>query len=201
MKTLFTLTTLLFLFTQTFLVAQISNTSDYLVISGDTLYGNIKHINENGANPKYYKKIRLTETNGNQKKHKKTDVSAFRVNGVNYEGFWLNQSSEKMVFINPRYDINPQNGERYFLREISKGKLSHYHLEWFEQGESRLMWMDLLKKEEDPFFIRATQGLFGLKKKVLINYFQNCPDLKEQIEQKQLNSVEQVVDFYNNYCL
>ena len=123
------------------------------------------------------------------------------MNGVNYEGFWLNQSSEKMVFINPRYDINPQNGERYFLREISKGKLSHYHLEWFEQGESRLMWMDLLKKEEDPFFIRATQGLFGLKKKVLINYFQNCPDLKEQIEQKQLNSVEQVVDFYNNYCL
>lgn len=200
MKILYFLTT--FLLIQPFLIAQPYNTLDYLVLNnGDTLYGRVKHVNQKGVNNKYYKKIRLTNTNGNQKKYNRTDVSAFRVNIINYEGFWLNQSSEKIVFNNPRYDINSQKGEKYFLRVISKGKLSHYHLEWWEQGESGLMWMDLLKKEEDSFFIRATQGLFGLKKKVLINYFQNCPKLKEQIEQKQLKNIEQVVTFYKNYCL
>ena len=202
MKNLLTLTNLLllFLFSQTFLFAQKSHTSDYLVlISGDTIHGDIQHVNDNKTT--YYKKIRLTETNGNKKKYKRKDVLSFQVNNTIYEGFWLSQSSEKMALFNSRYTINSKNGERYFLRVISKGVLSHYHLEWFEQGESGVMWMDLLKKENEPFFIRATQGIFGLKKKVLIKYFQNCLNLKEQITQKQLKTVAQVVDFYNNYCL
>lgn len=200
MKNLLTLIILLFLFSQTILCAQKSHTSDYLVlITGDTLHGNIQHINDNKT--KYYKKIRLTETNGNQKKYKRKDVRSFQVNNTIYEGFWLSQSSEKISRFNPRYNINSKNGERHFLRLISKGALSHYHLEWWEQGASGLMWMDLLKKENELFFIRATQGIFGLKKKVLIKYFQNCLNLKEQITQKQLKTVAQVMDFYNNYCL
>jgi hypothetical protein len=201
-KTLFTITTVLLLSTQASLVAQTSNTLDYLVLNiGDTLYGNVKHIDQRGLNPKYYKKIRLTDTYGKQKKYKRKVVSAFRVNNTSYEGFWLNQSSQKIIFLNPKYDINPQKGEKYFLRVVSKGKLSHYELEWWDQEESTLLRMDLLKKEEDQFFIRATQGLLGLKRKVLVNYFPNCPDLKEQIKQRQLKEVWQVVDFYNSNCI
>lgn len=199
MKILFFFTALLF--TQTFLVAQNSNTLDYIVLNNnDTLYGSVKHVNQKSVNPEFYKKIRLTNTNGHKKKYKRKDVSAFRVNTINYEGFWLSQSSEKIVFINPRYDINSQNGEQYFLRVISKGELSHYHLEWWDYESTGLMWMDLLKKKKDQFFIRATQGFFGLKRKVLINYFLNCQDLKEQIKQKKLKNVQQVVDYYNTYC-
>jgi hypothetical protein len=201
-KTLFTITTVLLLSTQASLVAQTSNTLDYLVLNiGDTLYGNVKHIDQRGLNPKYYKKIRLTDTYGKKKKYKRKVVSAFRVNNTSYEGFWLNQSSQKIIFLNPKYDINPQKGEKYFLRVVSKGKLSHYELEWWDQEESTLLRMDLLKKEEDQFFIRATQGLLGLKRKVLVNYFPNCPDLKEQIKQRQLKEVWQVVDFYNSNCI
>lgn len=201
-KTLLAITTVLLLSTQTSLVAQTSNTLDYLVLnSGDTLYGTVKHIDQSGVNPKYYKKIRFTDTYGKQKKHKRKDISAFRVNNTDYEGFWLDQSSQKMVLLNPKYDIDPQNGEKYFLRVVGKGKLSHYELEWWDQGESALLWMDLLKKEEDQFFIRATQGLLGLKRKVLVNYFLNCPDLKEKIKQRQLNEVGQVVSFYNSNCI
>jgi hypothetical protein len=70
-----------------------------------------------------------------------------------------------------------------------------------EQGDAALMYMDLLKKEGDAFFIRATQGLLGLKRKALINYFSNCQDLREQIERKQLSEVWQVVNFYNENCI
>ncbi|MGB5820847.1 MAG: hypothetical protein WBG90_15285 [Saonia sp.] len=196
-----TITMVLLLATQTSLVAQTNNTSDYLVlIAGDTLYGTVKHINQSGLNPRYYKKIRFMDTNGKRRKYKRKDVSAFRVNHTNYEGFWLNQSSQKIVLLNPKYDIDPQNGEKYFLKVLSKGKLSHYELEWWEQGEPELSWMDLLKKEEDGFFMRATQGLLGLKRKVLANYFLNCPDLMEKIKQKELNKVWEVADFYNSNC-
>ena len=79
MKTLFTITTLLLLSTQTSLVAQTSHTIDYLVLNvGDTLYGKVKHIDEGSVNPKYYKKIRFTDTHGKQKKYKRKDISQKR---------------------------------------------------------------------------------------------------------------------------
>ena len=201
MKIVFTITTLLLLSTQASLLAQPGNTSDYLALnSGDTLFGTVKHVDQRGMSPKFYKKIRLTDSRSKRKKYKRNDVSAFRVNNTSYEGFWLYQSSQLIVFLNPKYDIDSQNGERYFLRVISKGQLSHYLLEWWDQEGSSLSWMDLLKKEEDQYFLRATQGIFGLKRKALANYFFNCPDLKDQIEQKRIKEVWQVVDFYNRNC-
>jgi len=201
-KLLFVIITTLLLSSQTYVFAQTNNTLDYLVLNtGDTLYGTVKYIDISGATPKYYKKIRLTDTYNHSHKYLRKDVSAFRVNNTNYEGFWLNQSSQNVMVLNSKYEINPKNGEKYFLKVVSKGTLNHYELEWWEQGESALSWMDLLKKEEDPFFIRATQGILGLKRNVLINYFSNCPDLKEQIKKKQLNKVWEVVDYYNSNCI
>ncbi|WPP49687.1 hypothetical protein [Catalinimonas niigatensis] len=201
-KTLLAFITLCLFSLQTSLSAQDSDAQDYLVLNmGDTLYGNIKHIDESGTIRKYYKKIRFTDRYGKQKKYKRKEVSAFSVNNTHYEGFWLNQSSQKIILVNPRYDIDAKNGEQYFLKVMRKGKLSHYQLEWFEQGESLLSGMDLLKKEGDPFFIRATQGLLGLKRKVLLDYFSDCAKLQEQIKERQLNEVGQVVDFYHTHCI
>lgn len=181
--------------------AQSNINLDFLVTnSGDTLYGKVRYIDRSHLNPKYYKKIRFIDNSGQKKKFKKKDISAFRVNNIIYEGFWLNQTSKKFQLLNPKYDIDIRNGEKYFLKLVSKGHLSHYELEWWEQGESTLLWMDLLKKEEDQFFIRATQGLFGLKMKVLSDYFSNCLKLKEKIIKKDFNKIWQIVDFYNKQC-
>ena len=192
---------LLMLLAETPLMAQ-ATSKDYLVLAaGDTLYGHVDPIDERGPGFKYYKKIRFTGPGGKKKKYKREDVSAFRVKNENYEGFWLSQSSQKILLLNPRYDIDPRDGEKHFLRVVSKGELSHYLLEWWEQGESLLMSMDLLKKEEDFFLMRVTQGLLGLKRKVLISYLQDCQQLTERVEQKQLNTVREVVDFYDENCL
>jgi hypothetical protein len=182
--------------------AQTYDALDYLMLkTGDTIYGNIEYKKESGVNYKFLKKIRLTNTLGEQKRYKRDQVIAFRTNNIVYEGFWLNQESEHLVLLNPRYEIDDKNADYYFLKVMSKGTLSYYQLEWWEQGESLLMSMDLLKKVKDPFFIRATQGLFGLKRKVLSSYFNECPDLVEKIQQKQLNQVFQVVDYYNSNCV
>ena len=181
--------------------AQTNLSLDYIVLNtGDTLYGKVQHINQRKVTPRFYKKIRLINTRGKQKKYKRADVAAFRVSNVNYEGFWLSQTSRGVVVVNPRYDIDPQNGEKHFLRVINKGKLSHYYLEWWEQGDAGSNWMDLLRKEKDQFLMRATQGLLGLKRKTLAKYFLDCPKLSQQITKRQLRKVEEVVNFYNNHC-
>ena len=201
MKTKFVIFFLLLVSIQALSVAQTNVNSDYLVVTnGDTLYGIVKYIDSKSVHPKYYKKIRLIDISGHKKKFKKKDVSAFRVNNTIYEGFWLNQSSEKFQLLNPKYDIDTRNREQYFLKLVNKGNLSHYELEWWEQGESTLLWMDLLKKDEDDFFIRATQGVFGLKRKVLLDYFFNCLKIQEKINQKDLNKVWKIVDYYNKQC-
>jgi len=184
------------------LFAQDNEQLDYIVLNiGDTLYGDVRYIDERGANREFYKKIRLTNVDGKRGKYKRIDVSAFRANNFNYESFWLHQSSQKFMLVNPKYDIDPKNGEQHFLKVVINGKLSHYELEWFDQGNTTLLSMALLKKEKDEFFIRADQGLLGLKRKALLNYFFNCPKLKEGINKKQLNKVWQVVDFYNSNCV
>ena len=185
----------------TTLSGQADHHGDYLILNvGDTLYGKVEHINRRGASANFYKKIRVTNAKGKRKKFKRGDVESFRVDGVRYEGFWLSQSSDRIVLINPKYDIDRENGERYFLRIISLGRLSHYQLEWWEQGEASINWMDLLIKWEDAYFIRSTQGIFGLKKKTLSKYFDDCPELVRQIESKELKKVPEVVNFYNSYC-
>lgn len=47
--------------------------------------------------------------------------------------------------------------------------------------------------------VRATQGIFGLKKKLLSNYFKECPELVEKINNKKMKSVEDVLTFYNTW--
>lgn len=206
-KKLYSATTLYLLITvtifslQTSLFAQGNEKLDYIVLyAGDTLYGKVQYIDE-GIPRKFYKKIRLTTSDGKRRKQKKKNVASFRVNKINYESFWLSQTSQRFSLVNPKYNIEQNNGEQYFLKVVSKGNLDHYELEWIEQGETALLSMALLKKEEDSFFIRADQGIIRLKRKVVLDYFSNCPKIIEAIYQNQLKDVWEVVDFYNKNCV
>lgn len=192
---------LLLLASVKFAAAQVDSSAGYLILNnGATLYGKVEHINVKSVSPQFYKKIRFTSTDNRRRKYKPEDVAGFKIGNTTYEGFWLHQTSRKIQLVNPIYDIDENNGERYFLKVIKKGSLSHYQMEWFEQGESTLWWMDLVKKENDLFLMRATQGLLGLKRKALADYFKDCPDLVKRINEKELNKVSEVIEFYNTTC-
>ncbi|MEN1784190.1 MAG: hypothetical protein AAGF77_03535 [Bacteroidota bacterium] len=174
---------------------------DYLVLrTGDTLYGKVGYIREDKPNSGFFKKIRLTTTTGKRKKIKREAIACFKAKGFYYEGFWLRQSSGINSLFRPRYYIDNYEGTFDFLRVVTKGALSHYELEWFDQGNSTLWSMALLKKEGDSYFIRADQGLFGLKRKTLTQYFQDCSELSTALSQKKIKEVYEVIDFYNDYC-
>lgn len=185
-----------------FLFSQNTNQQDYIVLyTGDTLYGKVEYINK--SKREFYKKIRITDANGKRKKYKRKQIFAFKKDNFNYLNFRLKQPSRSFSFeslVNTIYNINIKNGEHYFLKVIEDGNLSQYELEWFEQGEARLHIITLFKKANDNFFVRADQGIFGLKTKVLDNYFHDCPKLKLKIKDRTLKKPSEVVGFYNKNC-
>ena len=192
--------TLIFFTLSTSIFAQGNKNLDYLALYvGDTLYGKVEYIAERIPR-EFHKRIVVITTDGRVKKYKRKNVASFKVENNIYESFLLSQTAEKFRLVDPKFNIDNNNGKQYFLKVISKGNLSHYELEWIEQGEAALRSMDLLKKNTDLFFIRATQGVFGLKRKVTLDYFFNCAKIKEAISQKQVSDVRDVVDFYNKHC-
>lgn len=202
MKCIFSTLTVLYLSWQMSLHGQGNSAGGYLVLAeGDTLYGEVQYIDESSVHRDFYKKIRFTDLSGRRSKFKRNRVTAFRTGDADYESFWLDESAEDAFSFNIRYHMNHRTGDQYFLKVIQRGVLSHYELEWFEQGDAHLMSMDLFKKADDSFFVRATQGLLGLKKKVLRNYFSDCPELVGHIDRKLLKSTDEVAAFYNRNCI
>lgn len=178
-----------------------SRSVDYIVLNtSDTLYGKVQHINEKRFSPEYYKKIRFTNQQGKQKKFKRKDVLAFKVDDQLFEGFWLKESTQNGLFGTFTYNIDINNGKRIFLRVLHRGTLNHYELGWWEQGESLFLTMELFKKQHDGFLIRADQGILGLKRKSLIRYFEGCPELINQIENKKVKNTSEIISLYENKC-
>lgn len=89
------------------------------------------------------------------------------------------------------------NGKPEFLRVVISGPVSYYIYDFQEQGEQLIQDIDYLQKGDNGALIRVTQGLFGLKKKKLASLFNDCPELVEKIENKEVNHVFEIVDFYN----
>lgn len=180
--------------------AQAKSNADFVVLhTGDTLFGKVSHINTSGVSDTYYKKIRLTELNGKRRKISRKKICAFRSNNMNYEAFLLKETT-RIFRLNTTYSIVNKKGKLHFLKVISKGALSHYQLEWIEQGTSNIQSMDLLIKTNDLFFIRATQGIMGIKSNVLIEYFADCPLIQSEISKKKFSSISEITQFYNSVC-
>jgi hypothetical protein len=91
------------------------------------------------------------------------------------------------------------DGEYEFLRVVSEGPVSHYAFELQEQGEQLVLDIAYLRKENSSTLQRADQGIFGLKRKRLSQFFADCPPLVEKIQNKELKQVFEVVNFYNEW--
>ncbi|MGB3152296.1 MAG: hypothetical protein WBB27_16695 [Maribacter sp.] len=86
-----------------------------------------------------------------------------------------------------------------FLLLKSEGAVSHYSY-YFEPDPASRMILDIdYLQKGNGLLIRATQGVFGLKRKRLASFFSDCPELVEKIENKEYKYVFQIVDFYNDW--
>lgn len=187
------------------LLLQISNSTVYsqktyypgyvVLNSGDTLHGSV--MDRNIQKGDLYEKIRFKTENTRIKRYSANDIIAYTSNGVLFESKWYYEEFELFKF---KYLNQPGIGEKVFLKVIAKGRLSCYIIEYVDPENDYFDGFELFLRDGDDYFQRATQGIFGLKKKRLSEYFTDCPVLVKKINSKVLKTPLEVLNYYNTRC-
>jgi len=168
----------------------------YIILNnGDTLTGVVR--DRDLSRGVLYKKIRFREGKARTKRFSPYQIKGYGIENAEYESMWFEEYSEffRFYYYN-RYGV----GEKEFMRVLEKGPLSCYYREYIDFDSGYPDGYYLYKREGEDYFERATQGILGLKKKRLAEYFRDCPSLVEQIQSGEIKNPLEVVSFYNNNC-
>ncbi len=166
--------------------------------NGKTLYGEIRDRKVTNTGTKLYTKIRFRDSSGKRKKYSPDDIKGYTIGENEYESLWYHESN--VLFIT--YWISKKGkGDKIFLKVLKKGFLTCYFYEYVDNDSGYIDGYELFKRKNDAYFMRATQGIFGLKKNRLGEYFDDCPVLVKKIENGTIKTPLQVVDYYNNRCI
>jgi hypothetical protein len=159
----------------------------------DTLTGLIK---DRTAPPftKIYKRIRLKDGGLFPKKFSPSKIRKYCTAEGCYESIWLDV---ERVFFRETYHSRSGRGEKVFMKMALDGFLSLYYLEFIDGDSGNLDYIELLKRKDEEYLIRVSQGIF-LRKQALIDYFHDCPELAERIERNEIKTPGDIVRFYNS---
>ncbi|PCE66659.1 hypothetical protein [Sediminicola luteus] len=184
-----------FLFVLLSVTAQDGYKEGFVVLNnGDTLYGKIM---DRKAEPfgGLLTKIRYQGEAG-KKRFASKKIQAYKRGNDLFVRLALKPSGS---FFNEAYRID-SSGEFAFVKQLCTGRAIHYQIEYRDHESGYIDTIDYFRKANQPELVRVTQGVFGLKKKVLSRFFSDCPNLVKDINDKRLNLPNEVIAFYNNQC-
>lgn len=171
----------------------------YLVsLNGDTLRGWVKDRSP-GPFEELYSRIRFRPGGrGRTQKYSAEAVRGYASGSRVYESVPLREESS---FFRLRYYVDP-GAEKGFLQVVRRqGPLTWYHREFVHDDNHYVDFVPLFHREGAPEMVRVTQGVFGLKRERLMEYFEDCPELVGAVANRDLNGIEEVYHFYLNRCL
>ena len=159
------------------------------VIAGDV--ANVKH----GFRDQFLESVRVKPGGkGPAKKYKPHKISGYTMGERQFVSWRVKRNN---ALFKEMYAIDA--GRNYKIFEIQlAGQLSIY-LDYFVDDDLQIHTAPFFLKENDFVMVRATQGMFGLKRQLLSAYFQDCPPLVKLIQEKRINTVEEVARYYNHY--
>lgn len=170
----------------------------YVILNtGDTLSGMVCDRKATATGTKLYSKIRFRGDEGVREKFTAYDIKGYAVGNSLYESMWYHES---MAFFIMSYTSRRGVGKKIFLQVVRRGYLTCYYKEYVDGDSGYVDGFELFKRPGDAYFMRATQGIFGLKKKRLTEYFSDCPSLVKKINTGQITCPVEVVDYYNSRC-
>jgi len=165
--------------------------------NNDTLYGYVKD-RDPVPYGSIYNKVRFKDNPKAffAKKYSPDDIFAYKCGEFIYESLWYKIETN---FIFEEYKSIPGFGEKKFFKVILKDYLSYYQLEYNDSESNYVDAIDLFKRQDDNYFVKVTQGIFGLKKNKLMAYFRDCPELAGKIQSKQITNPLDVAIYYNTW--
>ncbi len=168
----------------------------YIITNGgDTLTGLVKDRKPPPFG-KIYKKIYFKKPKSGRKKYGPNQIKGYRMGSTEFESLWLEDSYE---FFQQKYTSIPNRGEQQFLKVIVRGYLSYYQLEYMDSESDNIDVVPLFKRSDESSLVRVTQGIFGLKKKKLSAYFQDCPRLVDKIVAGEIKDPVEIAYYYNHF--
>jgi len=171
-------------------------TRGYIItIEGETIDGWVKD-RSSGSFMELYKKIRFkADDAGLSRRYSAEDILAYGAGKQHFESLPIYEESAFFTF---RYYLH-ESHKRSFLKLIAWDKdLSYYHWEYVDDESNYLDYIPLFYRDGSDEMVRVTQGVLGLKRKRLTEYFQDCPELVMAIHEKKLKCSWDVYDFYIN---
>lgn len=160
---------------------------------GDTLYGKVQDRND----WELFRRIRFKGEKGKTKRYAAKDLQGYTMGIHTFESKWFAEESE---FLRTSYYNRKGYGERVFLKVLHRGPLNVYAREFFYDDNSVANQYELFQRQGETAMQRATQGVFGLKKKRLASYFWDCPTLAEKIADGSLKGPLEVARYYALLC-
>jgi hypothetical protein len=162
----------------------------------DTLYGKIKD-SKPGPFAVLYKKIRFKEEGALfTKRYTAEKIKGYKAGIRVYESIALEMESR---LFRTRYLISPSS-PKSFLKVVHSGKLSYYHWEYLDSESKTIDYIPLFHIDGRDEMVRVTQGILGLKREALSEYFNDCPTLVQKIQKREIRTPEEVIDLYGNIC-
>lgn len=167
--------------------------SGYIVTNAnDTLNGLVKDRKEPPFG-KLYDKV-IFKKGRKKKKYGPNEIIAYSRGDNQFESLWIQDNTYPFQ---AKYLSSPGYGKKSFLKVIVKGYLSYYHWEFEDSESDYIDVIGLFKREGEDSFARASQGIFGFKKKYLAKYFRDYPALVLKIERGELKDPIEIVRIYN----
>mgnify|MGYP001821391952 FL=1 len=171
--------------------------SGYIItLEGDTLPGLVR---DRSAEPfvEMYRRIHFKATKKSKRKFGPEDLLGYAIGNRIYESVPVREDA---AFFRFRYYVDP-GAEHTFLRVIRRqGPLTWYEQEFVYDDNDYVDSYPLFFREGSPEMVRVTQGVLGLKRDRLSDYFEDCTELVEAIKSKEINEVQQVFRYYQEHC-
>ena len=146
-----------------------------------------------------YKRIRFkADKTPFRNKYSPAQILGYGLNDQHFESVPL---YEETAFFKFRYYLN-EGYDKVFLKVISRhADLTYYHWEYVDSESNYLDYTPLFYRSGSEEMVRVTQGILGLKRNRLTEYFWDCPELVNAIEKKKLNEIDEVYSFYLEHCV
>ena len=159
----------------------------------DTIQGLIKDRKPEPFE-KIYKKIKFKSKKSRRRRYGPHDILGYKIGQDEFVSMWFNESA---VYFKYRAESVPNKGEKQFIKLKAKGYLSYYHIESID--DSGLNNRGFFKRENEEALVFVRTGLFGLNRKRLILYFNDCVSLQNKIIDKSIKDPYEIVNFYNEW--
>lgn len=161
----------------------------------DTIYGQLRDRSEEPFG-RIFKKVRKKSFWIFDKKYDPKDLKAYKIDSRIYESIWFDSYTNFLIV---NYRSVPKMGRKVFMRLSVDGKVKLYWEEFRDPDSGYELEIPFFKKVNSSEMVRVTQGVFGLKRKRLMLFFEDCPDLVYKIQNRELNSPVEIANYYNNW--